>query len=74
MSCLLHIKITNNCTDRFHSMSHRQSCKFKERSLDRQELCAVCDKAFSETDVTPLVCQKCFGIKYCSEQCKLENE
>lgn len=56
------------------SMSHRQSCKFKERYLAVQECCAVCGKLFSETGVPTVACEKCFGIKYCSEQCKGDNE
>jgi hypothetical protein len=56
-------------------MSHRQSCKLKgRRSTEQQKLCAICDKAFSETNVPPLVCKECLGIKYCSEQCRRDNK
>jgi hypothetical protein len=65
---------TDEYTDKPHSMTHRQVCSFKQRSLDYQNLCAVCTKPFSETNVPPLVCTTCFGIKYCSRQCQRDNQ
>lgn len=65
---------TNEYTRKPHSMTHRQVCGFKQRSLDYQNLCAVCIKPFSQTNVPPLVCATCFGIKYCSAQCQRDNQ
>jgi hypothetical protein len=65
---------TNEDVDKFHSMTHRQVCGFKQRSLNCQNLCAVCDKAFSATNAPPVACNSCFGIKYCSTQCQRDNQ
>ncbi|GAB7332101.1 hypothetical protein MBLNU13_g03985t2 [Cladosporium sp. NU13] len=54
-------------------MTHRQSCRFKQLSLASQNLCAVCDEPVRGTNVPSLVCNKCFGIKYCSSQCQRDN-
>lgn len=55
-------------------MTHRQMCGFKQRSLDYQKCCAVCETPASRENVQQLVCNKCFGIEYCSSQCQRDNE
>jgi hypothetical protein len=61
------------------SMSHRASCKFRERALQMQSTCAVCDQGFTEDGNTidkglpAEICTLCYGAKYCSIECKEGN-
>ena len=65
---------TNEYTDKNQSMTHRQLCGFKQRPLDYQNFCVVCETQIRGSNVQPIVCNKCFGIKYCSIQCQRDNE
>jgi hypothetical protein len=61
------------------SKSHKASCKFRERALELQRTCVVCDKDFDEDSRTiddgrlAEICTLCFGAKYCSAECKDKN-
>lgn len=52
------------------SKSHRAACRVKEKLLDLQLICAVC-----ETDArhSAHICTSCTGIKYCSVKCMQAN-
>lgn len=61
------------------SMSHRESCRFRERTLQLQRTCVACDIEFDEDSKTTInarpaeICTLCFGAKYCSVECKDAN-
>lgn len=59
-----------------NSLSHRDSCKFREKNLGLQKVCSVCEKEIDddgmvlETGEAAEKCMMCFGAKYCSVECK----
>lgn len=54
-------------TDIVDSKSHRGDCKAKETILALQKQCAVCAKSVKNSEKD---CNKCGGIKHCSDECE----
>lgn len=52
------------------SKSHRAVCRVKERLLELQLICAVCETDARHSDH---ICAGCTGIKYCSDKCMEAN-
>jgi hypothetical protein len=66
-------------------MSHRASCKFREKALQLQSTCVACNAEIDGDDVAAEfdednefidevshaeICTVCLGAKYCSIECE----
>lgn len=70
VSCLFPLQAKLQDANMMRSKSHRAACRVKEKLLDLQLICAVC-----ETDArhSAHICTSCTGIKYCSVKCMQAN-